>query len=202
MKSDPGASDTCARQVRLGKPNFVSGYRRGIYGNRAPTWNTLEEFLESGYKGLVHLRNRVAAGPTWYNVPADEVEETYFEITTTFGRTHAVEQPQNIYFSGMAPHHYNTIQGEVRESENHYDLTYTNVVGLPMRDALAKRTLCAAGVVARCILEQYMDGNSYSWLQQLLSTYRYSVVEFSCFSREWGTIRGHNTVFWEVRKTY
>lgn len=186
-----------SRNPVLTKRDFVERYQSGAgeFGNRAPTWNTYEEFKASGYKGLVHLRNRIAGGPTWYNIPADEVWFKFCEVCT-------VMSGRDIYFSGMAPHDRNLLQGEVCQSTEHLSLTYSTVPNLPMRDALTRKLQTAEGIRAVLLLRTNLCPNSYEWLQQLLDLYPDHVIEFSAFSCEWGTIPGFNTVFWEVRYGY
>lgn len=179
----------------LTKADFVKRYALGEFGNKSPTWESLNEYLQSHYKGLVHIRNRIAGGVTVYNVPSNEVDIVLAETLT--------ENPQytkeDFYFSGMAPTQYTTIQGEVCQSINHYDLTYSLVVA-PMRDALAQERKFATGIEAVCLIKFGMDSTSYEWLQTLLGRYPDHVVEFSCFSVAWGTVPHVNTLFWEVRK--
>ena len=56
------------------------------------------------------------------------------------------------------------------------------------------------GLSATQILQAKMNDLSWQWLNYLLEEYPDHVVEFSCFSKCWGTVPGYNTVFWEVRR--
>jgi hypothetical protein len=94
----------------LSKRQFVREYKRGTFGNAAPTWNTLEEFLAAEYRGRVHIRNRVASGPTWYNIDSLNVASVWNQIERGGLAT------DSLYLSGMAPHDHGTIQGEVVQS--------------------------------------------------------------------------------------
>ena len=174
------------------KRQFVRMYNAGLFGNRAPTWSTLAEFQASDYKGLIHIRNRVAGAQTWYNIKSHNVTRKWVEIVNK-------GTPANdLYLSSMAPHHLGLVQGEVQQSTRHLDLTYCSAQ-LPMREALAKETKTANGVVASQILSHYMDPCSYDWLQVLLTRYPGHVIEFSIFDCFWGTVPRRNTVWWEVR---
>jgi hypothetical protein len=184
--------DVSQRRLKVAKSLFVDGYQAGRFGNRAPTWNTINELADSSYSGLVHIRNRVAGGPTWYDVPADKVARVYCEVTQQ-----GLLRPADAYFSGMAPTALTTIQGEVRRSERGLDLTYSRVAK-PMRQSLLEGSRSACGLIAQELLRYYMDAPSYDWLNELLTEYPESVVEFSCYGTRWGTL-GLNTVFWEVR---
>lgn len=175
------------------KRKFVELYSKGVFGNHSPTWDTIDQFEDSGYKGLIHIRNRIAGGATWYNVEADNV---YIEYRK------ALKQglyPQQLYFSAMAPTEKTLFQGEVQRSNRHLDLFYTTVAK-PMRDALKERSRQVYGVEADLLLQYYMNQRSYEWLQHLLDTYVDHVVEFSVYGVCWGTVPGFNTIYWEVRK--
>lgn len=182
------------------KADFVKRYRAGEFGNHSPTWDTLEEYLASGYRGLVHIRNRVAGGPTWYNVPAEEVEGRVGIITAPFfnGSPEPLEKRENLYFSGMAPTEKTLIQGEVMRSTRHLEFFYSTVAK-PMRDALTEKSDTIYGAAAAAVLRRYLCPNSFEWLGYLLDTYPGHVVELSTYDVEWGTLPGYNTVFWEVR---
>ena len=182
------------KQPVLTKADFVRRYVAGEFGNRAPTWDTIEEFKQSGYTGLIHIRNRRAGGPTWYNVPAEEVI-TYYKNIVQSG-----EKPDDYYFSGMAPTESTTIQGEVCITTEHHLSLFYSQEKLPMRDALRKASHYATGVSVNMLLRYYMDYSSWDWLCHLLRSYPDHVIEFSCYSVYWGTLPGLNTVFWEVRK--
>jgi hypothetical protein len=175
----------------LTKADFVRRYKRGEFGNASPTWHTPHEFIESNYSGLVHLRNRVVGGTTHYNLAPSKVIVLW----------NAQMYPELWYASGMAPHHCNVIQGEVQvmPSIGGITLMYSTVPGLPMREALAQETQYARGIIALCHLQRFLCPSSYQWLHTLLARYPGHVVEFSTFSRNWGTLPHYNTVFWEVR---
>jgi hypothetical protein len=177
------------------KRDFVRRYQQGEFGNCAPTWNVLNDFLASGYRGLVHLRNRVAGGYTLYDVPADDVWHKSLEITQQ-----GLVAPQNLYYSGMAPTDKTLIQGEVMEREGCGLYLYYSKVAKPMRAALIEKSQEASGIIAVSLLRYYLCQNSYEWLQTLLERYPFHVIEFSTYSEQWGTLAPRfNTVFWEVR---
>lgn len=189
---EPSCEVTC-RPV-LSKRDFVQRYEAGEFGNRAPTWNTLEEFLASGYWGLIHIRNRVAGGPTWYDVPAGKVEKRVVEVCYREG----VTQDQ-LYFSGMAPTTLTLLQGEVLENSIGRLQLFYSTVPKPMRESLVLGGKQVSGLAADAILNSYLNPKSLGWLKWLLSAYPGHVVEFSCYSQCWGTVPGMNTVFWEIR---
>ncbi len=177
----------------LNKQNFVQRYQAGEFGNRCPSWLTLEEFLASGYQEPVHVRNRIAGGMGWYDVPIDQLKEVWAKAAKKYGE-------HNLYLGAMGPADKTRIfQGEVAYGCWLYDLTYTTV-SLPTRKALARKTEYAQGIIASYLLRYFLCPNSFSWLTTLLNRYPDHVIEFSTYSVEWGTIPGFNTLFWEVRK--
>lgn len=176
----------------LFKDDFVRRYAAGEFGNHAPTWDTLNEYLKSKYEGLVHIRNRVKGGPTYYNVSRNNVLSVWVEATK--------KQPSNTwYISAMAPTEKTVLQGEVQRGVWGLELTYTRVKK-PMREALAEATVCASGLSVRMLLTGAMDVWSWEHLEYLLKEYPDHVVEFSVYEEPWGTIPGYNTVFWECRR--
>jgi hypothetical protein len=63
----------------LSKRDFVRRYSQGEFGNASPTWNHVSDWGRAGYKGLVHIRNRIAGEQTWYDVPYHLVLDTWIE---------------------------------------------------------------------------------------------------------------------------
>lgn len=174
------------------KKDFVTRYKKGEFGNRSPTWDTLEEFLESGYtSGPIHIRNRIAGAQTWYDVANDAVPVVWKFACNTYS-------PGDLYLSAMCPTEKTIFQGEVQELPGGLRL-YSTTVPRPMREALQLRGEHHDGLTAKTLLEYYLDQNSIEWLRTLLDRYPGHVVEFSTFSVRWGTDPGFNTVFWEVR---
>lgn len=185
----------------LKKSDFVRRYKQGEFGNRSKTWETVDDWLDDTKKSksnLFHLRNRVAGGETFYNLTSKEL----------YGRLYGwrrhrdwrwQERDKNWYISEMAPHDENLIQGEVQRTPSGLYLRYSTIKGLPMRDVLLKGKH-AYLLTALGLLQRYLDTKSYEWLMYLLDEYEDHVVEFSSFSKCWGTIPGMNTVFWEVRR--
>lgn len=173
------------------KQDFVHRYQAGEFGNHAPTWDTASDYLASGYPGLVHIRNRVASGATWYNVSREEF---------SFQWKSAVQlcSPSLLYISAMAPTEKTILQGETVLTPYGIHLTYTRVAK-PMRQALAEESLIARGIIGVTLLRHFLCPNSYEWLQVLLDRYDSHAVEFSTYSVQWGTLPNYNTVFWEVR---
>jgi hypothetical protein len=178
-------------QPVLTKMDFARRYRLGEFGNASPTWDSLEEFRrhQGAREQLYHLRNRVAGGATYYNCTA-------YEVLRDWGRQ---ADPKMWYCSEMAPTSSTILQGEVLESAEGLRLYYSHV-RQPMRQALEQGGRELRDFRALMTLRHYLCQNSQEWLRVLLDRYPEHVVEFSTYSRQWGTIPGYNTVFWEVRK--
>ena len=175
------------------KRDFVKRYEAGEFGNRAPTWNTLQEYLAANYNGgFIHLRNRIAGGKTWYNVAPNDVD-LYWREALSSGLS-----PNDLYISGMCPTEKTVIQGEILYTTEGLYLNYT-FVKKPMRDALKEDSRHANRLAANMLLRHYMDPGSYDWIQVLLERYPFHVIEFTTLSVNWGTIPRRNTLFWEVR---
>lgn len=182
----------------LTKTDFVRRYNAGEFGNRSPSWSTIEEFeschsTPESLTGLYHLRNRVAGGPTRYNVSAKTFKDDFLWMTVEQG-----VRLRDIYVSEMCPTHLTQIQGEVMRTPEGLYLYYSQIKK-PMRDSLKEGGREAKGLRAKMLLEHFMDTNSYEWLNTLLDQYPDHVVEFTTLSKCWGTNPGYNTLFWEVR---
>lgn len=181
------------------KGDFVKRYIKGEFGNRVPTWYSIDEFL--GYsrhyginpKQLLHLRNRVTGGYTEYNIPAERFIDRINRLMSS-----RLISTRNMYVSFMAPTHATMIQGELTQSTRHTTLYYSQDI-LPMRQALFKSGKTVHGVTASQLLRKYMCSNSLDWTLELLKRYKGHVIEFSCYWVKFGTHRNFNTIFWEVR---
>lgn len=179
----------------LTKQDFVRRYAAGEFGNASPTWSSLDEWAASRgwtFGRLFHIRNRIAAAKTWYDVSADELKLRWFEALLEY-------KPDHLYISAMAPTEKTLLQGEVQRGFNGLDLLFTTIAK-PMRDALRDWSRSISGVASCLLLDHFLCPKSLEWLIYLLDEYSDHVVEFSTYSVEWGTVQGFNTVFWEVRK--
>lgn len=178
----------------LSKRQFVAEYEKGTFGNRAPTWNTINEWITGsiGYQ-LFHIRNRVAGGETWYDIPLNKVLPVLASIITS-----GKYKESDLYFSAMAPTEKTIFQGEVFRSYRHLSLFYS-CLPLTMREGLAKDGKQVYGLEAEMLIKHYLDQRSYEHLMWLLDTYDDHVVELSTYSVNWGTVSGMNTIYWEIR---
>ena len=183
------------------KPQFAQMYKRGLFGNRSPTWDSVTDWANDpeghgtgAWNGSrkFHLRNRRAGGDTYYDLTANMLLHQITRLKDPIG---------NYYVSEMAPTPKTIIQGEVGETLRYPNqrgslcLTYTKVKK-PMRDALAEQTLHSFGMEANCILRRYLD--CYDWVIDLIKEYPGHTIEFSVYSVPFGTLNW-KTVIWEVR---
>jgi hypothetical protein len=183
----------------LTKTDFVRRYQAGEFGNRAPTWGTIVEWWSEDpvpwvrYGRNFHVRSRIANGPTYYNLDAGIISQFWRDLCKEHGE-------ENLYISAMAPHEHNLLQGEVQQGPWGLQLHYSTEPRVPMRGALSKSPQDAEGTRAKLLLDWCMNDLSRQWLDYLLEAYPDHVIEFSSFGVCWGTVLGHNAVFWEVRK--
>jgi len=179
----------------LNKRDFVRRYRDGEFGNASPTWDSVEGFLSdkaSTTSDLFHLRNRVRSGPTYYDVPGDLVD-----ITLRKALAEGVKE-SDLYVSQMAPTALTTLQGEIQQTPDGLYLYYTRVKK-PMRDALRESAHEARGIIALEMLRAAFTVGDFEWMGVLLDRYPDHVLEFSTYSKAYGTIPGCRVVWWEVR---
>jgi hypothetical protein len=174
------------------KQDFFLLYEAGLLGNKAITWKSYEEILNSGWKGLVCIRGKdgIQRGRVKYNVyinDAPKVIEGFRE-----------DGIENITFNQSMPDEHLIIQGEVMRTFLGLSLWYTTKK-VPMNKALAEESLYANGLKANLILEAFMDSSSYSDLKALFDLFPDSVIEFSTYDIAVGDIPNRNTVIWEVR---
>jgi len=171
------------------KKDFVKRYQANEFGNRSPTWDTVQEFIaaDPNSSKLYHLRSREVGALTWYNKPK-----------ITIRQINKLTNLKTYYVSEMAPTEHTLIQGEIQRQTNGLHLRYTTVAK-PMRAALLTSQEHVWGLSAKLILQHYLDPRSFEWLGYLLDTYTDHVVEFSTYGINFGTIPRLNTIIWEVR---
>jgi hypothetical protein len=181
------------------KEDFTRRYLRGEFGNCSPSWPNARNWYEAAYMcgeagtdtlDFVHLRNRIKGGPTHYNVPVWKLAQ-YCRLSR-----HWVHDPC-WYISLMAPEDDKILQGEICRSSNGLNL-FGSFLALPMRVALLEKPFNVTGLAALMTLKSKLDAVSYDWVQELLDLYPEHIIEFSAYSRPWGTLN-YNTVIWEVR---
>ena len=183
----------------LTKQDFVKRYAQGEFGNRPRTWLTYQDWAfdnlgESKLKRF-HIRNRVANGPTWFDINKGDMSTVLSRIASQGVSL------ESLYFTEMVDHTRNCIQGEVVETPTNLHILYSTArgAGANMRAVLPTANH-ARGVVAVTILREMLPVQDYDWLRHLLDSYPEHVVEFTTLTCEVGVVPGSKTLFWEVRK--
>jgi hypothetical protein len=181
------------------KEEYYQLYNLGYFGNRALTWNSYDEIIQSGWSGLVCIRGKgIPRADAKFNVA---VENLRAEIEAL--KSKGISEDR-LRFNQSMPDYALSIQGEVIDYTNRFlhingwELTYTTVKK-PMNEGLREETRFASGLPARMILQSRMDPSSFSDLQTLLEIYPSAAVEFSTYELNVGDTPNRNTVFWEVR---
>lgn len=167
--------------------------RRGCLGNHGPMWDTVDEWKQSRYRGLIGLRTTRQGGLCRYNVPPDEV----IAAVASFRLQGYAES--EIRLAGMAPEHLCRLRGEVALLARGMYLHYARDKDLSMRDSLVKSGQHTTGLTAVGILREALWPQSYDMLMEVMEQYDGHVIEFTAFSSAWGVVPHHNCAIWEVR---
>ncbi|MFH1325814.1 MAG: hypothetical protein ABIH49_03560 [archaeon] len=171
-------------------------YEKGIFGNKALTWNSYDEILKSNWTGKVCIRSKkgISRKDVRYNLEIDKILE---EVEKLKELGHREEE---ITFNQSMPDEHLLLQGELMTRENCPYLFYTTVKK-PMNIGLAEESKIAEGHHANKILKGNLSEESYNELIKLMMDFPESVIEFSTYSIPVGNLAhlNRNTVFWEVR---
>ena len=168
-------------------------YQAGDFGNKPQTWNSIGDYLSSGFTGEIAIRYKLPASPFCrFGLNRDSVDRAVEDFIKAGAKVELMTFNEVINDESI------TIQGEVQRGLQGYDLRYSHAKK-PMRNALSESQEHASGLRATMLLRHFMDSSSYEDLQLLFDSYPDSVVEFTACSRDLGNIPNRNTVFWEVR---
>ncbi len=181
----------------LNKMENYALYEAGLFGNKAMTWNSYEEILQNGWKGGVCMRSKkgIARSEVKYNVSLKELPK-HIDDWKWLGIPEEM-----ISFNQSMPDKHLILQGEILREGELFCLYYSTVKK-PMNLALKERSGEIIGSEeVREVLMQKLVKESYADLENLLTEFPHSVVEFSAYSIPVGNLAdtGRNTVFWEVR---
>jgi hypothetical protein len=166
----------------------------GLLGNRLRVWNSVNEILDSGYRGNVSVRYKGGVRFFEYDVPVSEIPR----VESEWEREGAKKELMT--FNETPPDHLLLMQGELALDPYLYYLFYS-LEKKSMREAL-EGGRHANGLVAKTILEHYLSPSSYSDMQALLDMFPHypdHVIEFSAYSVFLGSLPGRNAIIWEVR---
>jgi hypothetical protein len=169
-------------------------FHNGRLGNKFRTWDSVRDFVYSGYAGMATMRYKgTVTGKAWvaYNVPHTEVANRAKQWIAQGA------DPMMIVVNESAPDERLAIQGEIVMTIKGLSLFYSTEKA-KMRVALANGKQCY-GLKALALLRRYCDASSYDDLMELLELYPDSAIEFSVYQMNVGCCRARNTVIWEVR---
>lgn len=178
------------------KTHMYELYNAGVFGNRLRTWPTLKEMRLSGYTGKIGLRySGPITGPRPFRTNMTE-REALDEFGVWCAR--GVSSAYIVWCEAADPQRV-VIQGDVKREPGGLHVLYSRDKGdwrQAMKSASA-RTSCT-GIVAQLLLQHFMDPYSWEDLQVVLDRFD-SIIEFSVFDHDLGTIPHRNTVIWECR---
>ena len=177
------------------KAAFYAEQRAHRCGNHYEQWFSYAELLESGYKGLVSVRDLTKGGRSKttrevHELPVSKVPK-------------ALHGKAGIAFIPTPRDPHIIFQGEYTENGGFAELRYT-FVKEPMLYAFKKQSLRASGVAARWLLRKYLDPPSLETLDELVlrhtdfSNVYVPTVEFTSYDVAVG-VWNRNTVVWECR---
>ena len=169
--------------------------------NMLRIWKSYKDLMNDPYRGEITIRHIVSGSPYCkYNIFQGYILDHIGDLIAA-GHANDIDLTmKDFYFNESAPDIDLTIQGEyVFDRIEESVLFYSTDQG-KMRDCLARsgKTLMGYGPI-RKILRTYMNDESFSEWVRLKHEYPAAVIEFSCYSRELGSLPGRNTIFWEVR---
>jgi hypothetical protein len=169
-------------------------YENNLFGNRAETWNSLQEVSNSSWKDTICIRakKRVGSKNTIFDIPLSQVPQ---EVDNMIKNK---TKKEDIYFIQTMPNKHLLIQAEVMLTEQGLYLQYTTIKK-PMNLGFKEETLHAYGLKALNLLKSNLSPPSLQDLNALFELFPNSIIEFSCYNVPVGTIPGRNTVIWEVR---
>lgn len=175
------------------KKDFIERWKRGDFGNRLRTWDSLEEFLASGTTDcLVGYRSRVSSSKRCRtHFKPEEIEEA---VRQEIARGAGADE---LYIGESPDDSTLRLQGEFYYGLSGPSLFYDTTPGLNMRTAML-RGRQTYGVTAMQLLRYHMDGSSFDDMMELTNTYPNAVVEFSVYGHKLGNC-GRNTIIWDVR---
>jgi len=169
------------------KHQMYALWKAGAFGNKVRHWDSLDDFLLSGYTGRCGFRSTKVGSSHMGVFP--NPKELLRAIPVT---------DEKLVISEGTHDELLLIQGELtRDGSGVY--LYYSTAKLVMRKALAEDPMHATGLKVHTILRYFCDPASYEDLMLLLDMYPGHVVEFSTFKTNLGVVPARNTVIWEVR---
>jgi hypothetical protein len=177
------------------KSQYYELASRGIFGNKFRTWNTIEEYQNSGFTGPTRFRSKVPGSAFFTTAPpfyGDVVRRAYEKLISRGARS------GDLIFCEAAPEEFLTFQGELtRDWAGRLQLSWSTEPGITNREAMT-RARRSSGLEGALMLGHYLDPGDHDDLMQMLDDYPDHVVEFSVYSKAAG-ILDRRMIVWEVR---
>jgi len=175
---------------------YYTAYSSGLYGNKLRTWSSYEEYLESGFNGLVVIRYLGSIGGKYcyYNLKKEDVLLKINCILKDGGELN------RIIINEQAPDQSILVQGEYWNGADNLHYFMYSDVKLQMRDALREKRLYSTGYRTLLMFRYLMTPSSYEDFEVICGMFPDHVIELSIYSVCVGDIVGRNTLCWEVRK--
>lgn len=188
----------------LSKTDFARRYIQGEFGNASPSWQDREVFaeetagdyfLKDGTINLYSLRSSKSSDKTLYNADRLKVLIAWKQLERK-GIT-------GWYASRMAPTKETVFNAELYVCPEKGLRLFYATGPHTMKEGLKLNGRELTGLSAKLFLQVKMPHRDYEWLMYLLEEgYPDHVIEFTTYSRTFGTVPGFKTVYWEVRKGY
>ena len=177
------------------KAEFYAEQRANRCGNYYPQLS-YAELLESGYTGLVSVRDLTKGGrsKTTREIHKRPIDKIPQELRRKDAGVAFIPTPRDEHI---------TFQGEYSENSGVPELRYTHIK-LPMLYAFKEQSLRATGLIARCLLRKYLDPSSLETVDELIERHTdfshvyVPTIEFTSYDVGVG-IWNRNTVIWETR---
>lgn len=167
------------------KKEMYRRLRAGEFGNTNPSWMSVEEWRQSGYRGFVGIRSLIPADPFIPYVAPESVPMICVKMAGAYN------------ISPMYRDEDYLLHGEVFRSPDW--VLFYSTEPIHKRVALKDYGKHTYGLSARLIMGTFMCPNSWGDFQELTERFPDAVIEFTCLNHNAGTIPNRNTVIWEVR---
>mgnify|MGYP001595921591 FL=1 len=180
----------------LRKETSTKLYLDGVFGNLGQTWNSAQEYFDSGYSGIVMIRSKSKIGGGIY------VAETDIDGVRKYLENNPKIKQEDLWVNAVFPKDLALLQGNylgVDPFGNTDVLEYNNTKGLHLRDAMIKDMKVSKGLTSLLILKNLMTSASWDDFDFLRSTWPDAAIELSIYSVNVGQMPHRNTMFWEVR---
>lgn len=179
----------------LSKHCYYKLSESGILGNTPKSWRNLQELKQSGFHGKVHIRYMVPQSLfIKENVQEKDLEKAVKDLEKLGADRRYMKFSESLDDNDIV------LSGIISRSEEYYDLYFTHEkISLRKAEGVKGLMQFATGLFAHGMLRAFLCWSSYEDLQSIFDLFPDSIVEFTVYKRDVGTLPGRNTIFWEVR---